>query len=380
MRLADFILGNTEAILAEWEVFARSTVAGATMDKLALRDHAEAILRATARDMVSAQTAAQQSAKSMGRDDAGEESVRLDGASEEHGVGRVGSGFDLAEVVSEYRALRASVIRLWRESGPDTDRRDLDDLTRFNESIDQSLTEAVLGYQRRINQSRQMFLAILGHDLRNPLHSMMMSGEALARSGQLDARHARMASQISASAAAMGGMINDLLDFTSTGLGVAIPLSPAAMDLGSLCREVVDETRAAQPERTLCFEASGDLTGEWDATRLRQVVSNLLGNAIQHGALDRPIALTASGEDADVVLAVRNEGPPIPPAAMVRLFDPLVRGAAPEQQMRRPGSIGLGLYIAREVVTAHGGTVDVASSAEGGTVFTVRLPRRGAGG
>jgi signal transduction histidine kinase len=382
MRLADFILGNTEAILAEWEVFARGTVAGATMDKLALRDHAAVILRATARDMMSAQTAAQQSAKSMGREDAGEESVRLDGASEEHGVGRVASGFDLAEVVSEYRALRASVIRLWRESGPDSDRRDLDDLTRFNESIDQSLTEAVLSYQRRINQSRQMFLAILGHDLRNPLNSMLMSGEALARSGQLDARLSRMASQISASAAAMGGMISDLLDFTSTGLGVAIPLAPAAMDLETLCREVVEETRAAHPECTLRFEAEGDLTGEWDATRLRQVVSNLLGNALQHGAQHCPVDLTVSGghgEDMDVVLTVRNDGPPILPDAMARLFDPLVRGSASGQQ-RRAGSIGLGLYIAREVVTAHGGTIEVTSSVEDGTVFTVRLPRRGAGG
>lgn len=175
----------------------------------------------------------------------------------------------------------------------------------------------------------------------------------------------------------MGGMINDLLDFTSTGLGAAMPLGPAAMDLGPLCREVVDETRAAHLARPVCFEAQGDLSGDWDAARLRQVVSNLVGNAFQHGAQDRPVALTASSKGADVVLEVRNEGPPIPPADMATLFDPLVRGSAPEGQKHRPsGSIGLGLYIARQVMAAHGGAIDVTSSADAGTVFTVRLPRR----
>ena len=179
MRLADFILANVEPILAEWEAFARGIWPGAKTDPLTLRDHAEDILRATARDMKSAQTTAQQSDKSKGEGDAGAGSESLDGASDVHAVGRVASGFDLLAVVAEYRALRASVIRLWRESSPDPDRRDLDDLTRFNESIDQSLTEAVRSYTERVDRSRQMFLAILGHDLRNPLNSVTMSAALL---------------------------------------------------------------------------------------------------------------------------------------------------------------------------------------------------------
>src|SRR6478735_3716166 len=117
MRLADFILANNEPILAEWEVFARSISAGAKMDVLALRDHAEDILRATALDMISLQSAAQQSDKSRGHRQHGEDSIALNGASEQHAVGRLGSGFNLMEVISEYRALRASVLRLWRDSG-----------------------------------------------------------------------------------------------------------------------------------------------------------------------------------------------------------------------------------------------------------------------
>jgi signal transduction histidine kinase len=305
-------------------------------------------------------------------------------ASEVHGAARVRAGFDLVAVVSEYRALRASVVRLWRESGPDPDLHDLDDLTRFNESIDQSLTKAVRSYTQRVDHSRQMFLSILGHDLRNPLNSLTLSAQALSRGAwgsQVDAESAEMLSHISTSATAMARMIDELLDFTRRGVGAAMPLSPAAMDLKRLCQEVIEEERAAHTARTLRFGPHGDLTGEWDAARLRQLVSNLLGNALQHGGGSSPVDLTVSAEGSHVVLEVRNEGPPIPPDDLPTIFDPLVRGSSPElQKQRRPGSMGLGLYIAREVVIAHGGTIDVKSSAEGGTVFTARLPRRHADG
>jgi signal transduction histidine kinase len=380
MRLADFILGNIEPILAEWEAFARTVWPGAQTDPRELRDHAADILRATAWDMKSAQSAAQQSDKSRGEGEDGAASARVDGASDEHAIGRVRSGFDLMTLVAEYRALRASVIRLWRESAPSPDLRDLEDLTRFNESIDQSLTEAVRSYTQRVDRSRQMFLAILGHDLRNPLHSIMMSADALAAAaGPTDPDASHLASRISASVTAMAGMINDLLDFTSTGLGAEMPLSPAAMDLTRLCHEVVEEMRVAHPTRTLRFEPPpGDLTGNWDAARLRQVVSNLLGNALQHGGVDGPVDLTVGTGTGggDVHVAVRNEGPPIPRDDLATIFDPLVRGSAQDARRRRPGSIGLGLYVAREVVAAHGGRIDVTSSAETGTVFTVHLPRR----
>ncbi|CAA9385443.1 MAG: hypothetical protein AVDCRST_MAG64-895 [uncultured Phycisphaerae bacterium] len=379
MRLADFILANLEPILVEWEAFACGIWPGPERDPRELRDHAADILRATAWDMKSAQTSSQQSDKSKGEGHAGRYSRRIDGASDVHAVGRVRSGFDLMAVVAEYRALRASVIRLWRESGPGPDLRDLEDVTRFNESIDQSLTEAVRSYTARVDESRQMFLAILGHDLRSPLNSMVLSAELLARTARLDAESSRLVSQISAGAGVMARMISDLLDFTGTGLGAPMPVAPAAMDVGDLCREVVDEVRAAHPTRTVTWRREGDLTGAWDAARLRQVLSNLLGNAIQHGGAGGAVDLAASGEGADVVLTVHNGGPPIPPEALGTIFEPLVRGASLESpQQRRPGSIGLGLYIAREVVAAHGGTIDVKSTPEAGTAFAVRLPRAAA--
>jgi signal transduction histidine kinase len=376
MRLADFILANVEPILVDWEAFARSIWPGDETDPTTLRDHAADILRATARDMKSAQSETEQSDKSKGEGEGGHSSDRVDSASDVHAVARVTSGFDLLSVVAEYRALRASVIRLWHADHANPDRHDVDDLTRFNESIDQSLTRALRSYTLRVERSRQMFLAILGHDLRNPVQSIGLAAHALALTCGLDAEAAQIANQIAASASAMSRMINDLLDFTRSGINAAMPLSPAAMDLERLCQEVVDEMRSSHPKSTLRVECHGQLTGEWDAPRLRQVISNLLGNALQHGDASAPVEIKVSGEASAIRIEVRNQGKPIPADALPTIFDPLVRVSnAQEHKQRYPGSIGLGLYIAREVVAAHGGTINVNSSPETGTVFTVRLPR-----
>ena len=259
--------------------------------------------------MESAQTATQQSDKSKGEGDAGKLSLRVDDASDVHAVDRARSGFDLLLVVAEYRALRASVIRLWRESAPYPDQHDLQDVIRFNESIDQSLTEAIRSYTQQVDQSRQMFLAILGHDLRNPLNAIILSAQVLSRTGQLDAKSSAMAGQISASGTAMARMISDLLDFTSPGLGAEMPLSPAPMNLQCLCQEVVDEMRAAHPAYTMHYQPTATLPGI-GTPRLRQVVSNLLGNAIQHGSQTEPVDLAVDVEGSNVRLTVRNGVPP----------------------------------------------------------------------
>jgi signal transduction histidine kinase len=174
----------------------------------------------------------------------------------------------------------------------------------------------------------------------------------------------------------MARMISDLLDYTRTRLGAGMPVSPAPMDLASLCRELFDEFRTAHPDRVIRFQSDGEQIGDWDSDRLRQAISNLFGNAVQHGAKNAPIELKLTGESSDVVVVVHNGGPPIPPGELPRIFEPLVRGASAEHPKRnRPGSIGLGLYIAREVARSHGGRIDVTSSQEAGTDFTVRLPR-----
>jgi signal transduction histidine kinase len=373
MRLADFILANIEPILADWESFARSLDPGRSMNSAALRDHAIDILRATARDMKTDQSLAQQTEKSQGHGHGGAASDRLDNASTVHGVGRVDSGFDVLEVVSEYRALRASVLRLWRASNSDPDVHDLDDITRFNESIDQSLTRAVAGYTRGIDQSRRMFLAILSHDLRNPLNAITLSAKvANSQVGPADSDAKPLLSAIMTSAEAMTHLVDDLLDFAQSGLGGAIPVRPELFELDVLCREVVNELRRAHPTRTIDCDCPDKLVGRWDAARIRQVLSNLLGNAIQHGSADAPVHLRVTASGGTVEIQVRNQGDAIPANQLRWIFNPLRRGTTAAATR---GSIGLGLYIAKAIVAAHHGTIDVTSTSEDGTCFTVRLPQ-----
>jgi hypothetical protein len=154
MRLGDFILANIEPILAEWETFARGIWPGPGTDPVELRDHAEAILGATVRDMAAPQSDGQQSEKSKGRGDDGHNSAEMVHASVQHADARVVSGFNLNDVVAEYRALRGSVLRLWRKSTSSASAEDLDELTRFNESIDQSLTMALTAYNLRASPTR----------------------------------------------------------------------------------------------------------------------------------------------------------------------------------------------------------------------------------
>jgi hypothetical protein len=376
MRLADFILANTHPILREWDIFARSIWPDAKASPLLLRDHAEAILRAAVADMRTAQTAPQELDKSKGDGSDGAASVKLDAASKDHALGRVRSGFDLIELVAEYRALRASVIRLWSESGPSTDAQSLADLTRFNESIDQSLTEAVRHFSEEMDRSREIFLGILGHDLRNPLNAMLLSAQSLAEI--TEGESADLAAQVIASGEAMAGMLSDFLDFTASRLGRGIPVVRKPMDLARLGREVVDECRAGLANGRIRLELEGNLEGEWDAGRLRQLLSNLIGNALQHGSDAAPIVVSLAGEPAQVVLQVKNDGEPIAEADLAIVFDPLVQGPPSQKKpRRRAGSMGLGLYIAREVVIAHGGLITVTSAAASGTVFKVSLPRHG---
>jgi signal transduction histidine kinase len=406
MRLAEFILANEEPILAAWESFARSIGAGKHLDQLTLRDHARQILQATARDMKSPQTVAERASRSKGKgiardysnfsDDfndgyggalgGGLSSVQvsahhsaLDGASDAHAVDRLGLGFDMLEVMSEYRALRASVLQLWRDSEPDADERDVEDLTRFNESIDQSLSKAAASYTKRVDQARDMFLAILGHDLRNPLGAISMSAQLLSLVTDDKEEIVECGATISKSATVMERMINDLLDYTRTRLGAGMPVKPAPMDLADLGRELIAEFRSAHPDREIGFRTVGDLNGLWDNDRIRQALSNLLGNAIQHSSAEFPVMLLLRGEEANVVLEVHNGGDPIPPGELPKIFDPLIRGSSAEHpKSNRPGSIGMGLYIAREVAKSHGGRIDVTSTVKEGTSFTVRLPREAA--
>ena len=374
MRLADFIATNFEPILAEWVAFAATSgPAARTMDLAGLRDHAVEMLKNVVTDLRTPQTDAEQAEKSKGNAEPGRDGPNT--AAAVHGAGRAESGFTLGEMVSEYRALRASVIRLWTEANGSLTGADLGDLMRFNEAIDQALAESVTRYTRDLDQSKEMFLAILGHDLRTPLGAVMTSSRFMLDTGNLDEPHLTLTTQILRSSTRMNHMVGDLLDFTRSRLGSGVPVVRRDTDLADVARHAVEEIAAAHRERVLHFETSGDLWGAWDAPRISQVLANLLSNAVQHGSAQTAVTVTALGEPEAVVLRVHNHGPAIPASELRGLFGPLKRLRSGESTTRDSGNLGLGLYIAERIVAAHGGTIDVDSSVHAGTSFTVRLPR-----
>ncbi len=371
MRLSEFILTERERILSEWEAFARTLMpASSGMSPSAIRDHGSEILDAVARDMEESQSGDEQSQKSKGKG-AGDD---VDAVGHIHAGLRLEAGFNLDQVISEYRALRASVIRLWDEALPTRAEDDWAQLTRFNESIDQMLTESVRSYTETVTRYRDQFLGILGHDLRNPLGAIVMSATFLSRAEDLGAKHVKSASRILNSAQRIGRLVDLLLDLTRTRLGAGIPIAPTPVELRGICRQVIDEMRAFHPDRELRLEAASEVHGTWDGDRLAQVVSNLVGNALQHGAAETPITVILRDEGQDAVLAVHNLGEPIPANARASIFEPMVR-RTPNQEEVLTTSLGLGLYIVHEVVAAHHGKVEVDSSSKAGTTFTVRLPR-----
>jgi PAS domain S-box-containing protein len=222
---------------------------------------------------------------------------------------------------------------------------------------------------------RERFIGILGHDLRNPLNAISLSARALRRRSAHGSNPQQLAQRIETSAARMGTMISDILDLTRARLSGGIPLNLAPADLGAVCRQVVEELTAAWPERFITVDVDGPMDGVWDADRLAQVLSNLVGNALEHGAQDAPVMLRCLEQDGRVALEVHNPGAPIPAPQLATLFDPFRQAGTAREHGRRRGGLGLGLFIVREIVQAHGGSVHVSSSERDGTTFTVLLPR-----
>lgn len=375
MRLSEFMLAHREQILSEWVAFARSCLIPAGHTDLAmLRDHASEMLDAIAADLNTKQTKSEQVDKSEGKSDA-EPDSGPDTAAQSHGAARADSGFTVEQMVSEYRALRATVIRLWINTAGELGRQDLDDLVRFNEAIDQALAESTSRFTKNLDQSKEMFLAMLGHDLRTPLGAIMGSAHGIMNATEFPETLRKKASLIVSSSRRMNGLLGDLLDFTRSRLGRGIPIVRADMDLAKIGRQTVDEIAALHPTHVLNFEATGELQGQWDSARVHQALSNVINNAVQHGSDTSPVNVSIRGHANDVELVVQNQGPVIPTNELDKIFDPMHRIEGDKPVAPRD-NLGLGLYITDMIVTAHGGTIGVESSEAKGTTFTMRLPKR----
>lgn len=375
MRLADFILSNRAAILAEWDAFAKTcSPASGSMGLAALSDHASEMLTVIAEDLKTPQGGHEQSEKSKGNAPAPDTSERT--AAEKHGTGRAESGFTIDEMVAEYRALRASVVRLWTRGQGEITSTDLEDLTRFNEAIDQSLTESVERFTQDLDKSKEMFLAMLGHDLRTPIGAVMTSAKFMLETNELVEPHLTLTTRIVSSTARMNQMVGALLDFTRSRLGGGIPIDRASLNMGKVVHDVVNEIKAAHPDRKIEIDARGSLTGQWDCARMSQVLSNLVVNAIEHGSDRTVVTIAVHGDDKEVHVSIHNRGAAIPEEEMDGLFNAMKRQGASDKAAGPSANLGLGLYIADQIMRAHKGSIDVKSSEEAGTTFTVHLPRQ----
>jgi signal transduction histidine kinase len=221
---------------------------------------------------------------------------------------------------------------------------------------------------RAVAEFRELFIGIVGHDLRNPLSSIVMAAGLLLQRGRLDDQDAWTAARIVSSSQRMTRLISRLLDLTRVRLGGGLPIEPVPTDLHEVCRNVVEEFEA-----TIQLEVEGDMMGTWDGDRLAQVLSNLTGNAIEYARRGTAVMVKARAEGADVVVEVSNEGDPIPADVLPFIFEPFRR--AKQREKSATGNLGLGLYIAKQIVLAHGGTLET-HSADGMTVFVMRLPRQ----
>jgi signal transduction histidine kinase len=372
------MMSHRDQILSEWVTFARSCLTTPeAMDLAELRDHASEMLDAIAADLNTPQTRLEQADKSEGKSDAEPDSPSPDTAAQSHGAARAESGYTVEQMVSEYRALRASVTRLWMDTGGQLTRQDLDDLVRFNEAIDQALAESTSRFTQDLEHSKEMFLAMLGHDLRTPLGAIIGSAHIMVNIQGLPETALRRALLILNSGQRMNALVGDLLDFTRSRLGHGIPIVRADLDIARVCRQTVEEIAALHPQRVVNFDASGPVHGRWDRGRITQAFSNVISNAVQHGSDQTPINVVVRGSADDVEVAVQNWGPVIARTELDKIFDPMHR-IEDDKPVAPRENLGLGLYITERIVAAHDGSITVESSEENGTTFTIRLPTGGA--
>jgi signal transduction histidine kinase len=272
------------------------------------------------------------------------------------------------------QAAEAGRLRAERERNEANVDRVQAEADRYRAEADRDRAEQSRATAEDERRAVELLMAVLAHDLRNPLGAISTSAQRLRRTGSFQREQDRRAvDRIASSVARVTRMVDQLLDFERIRSAGGIPVQARIVSLAEICREVIDEIRHVHPDRQVLLKISGDSEGFWDADRLAQVVDNLITNGLQYGARDRPVEVSISSEEGRVLLEIENRGMALDAEAQRAMFDPFHRLSD-----RTPG-LGLGLFIVQQIVLAHHGTIDVESSDAEGTVFVVNLPR-GVGG
>ncbi|MGK3989340.1 sensor histidine kinase [Sorangium sp. So ce136] len=300
-------------------------------------------------------------------------------AAKVHVAHRLAQRYSLAEELRELAVLRSVIIDMFAR-----ERVILGDgeAQLVHSALDEVMVTAAVEVERTSSAElrgdvvlRELFIAVLGHDLRTPLSAIRFATAALLKREDVTAAVARLVQRIAASNDRAVRMVEDMLDMTRVRCHGGLPVEPKPVDLRSICRQAVVEIELAHPEHTICLDAQGDGHGTWDPGRMEQLMSNLIGNAVDYSPPEEPVRVELRGQDEAVVLEVSNRGNPIPPELLPVIFDPFRRGDQQHADLRRSNGLGLGLFIAKAIVDAHGGSIEVTSTPEQGTTFRVMLPR-----
>jgi signal transduction histidine kinase len=364
--IADFVRENLRAILHDWDtVAAQMQPAADDLDRDELRDFAQSLLM----DVLVAMPSADGSNVRM--TDEGWPAQALTRSSREHAEDRLGQGFTIAQLMIEYRALRWHVVTRWSEQVQGLVASEVcEEIKRFDAALDKSLVESVQWFHEQLNESRDLLLGALAHDLRNPLAVSLHTAQLLRKNSDQSSRSTEGLSRISEACTRMQRLIDDVLDFARLRFGLALPIKRERLALYDCIMRCTQELYSIAPDGRIEFEHDGDLIGSWDPARMDQLLMNLLTNAVRHAPNGEPVRVHARGDQASIRFTVHNRGDPIPPELHQHVFEPMRQGTDTPV-----GAAGLGLYIARQIVLAHGGSITFDSTADEGTTFDVMLPR-----
>jgi signal transduction histidine kinase len=378
LRLADFIVSEKELILQEWETFARTLKPAAVdMTHKELRNHAALLLTFIAKDISTSQSAEQQFEKSHGEE--GEEKSDCG-----HGIARLESNFTIEQLVSEYRALRSSVLRLWSQSRPLTCATDIDDIIRFDEAIDQLLAASVFTFaeaKRKVEDAekdrRSNFLAMLGHELRNPLSPISSAATILKKADRDSPVIDKVSDIISRQVSHMAGLIDDLLDVSRVTRGM-IEIKLEVVDLKQVIEHAVEQVEPqiqARRQKLLVTTPPEPAIVQVDKKRIVQIITNLLANATKYTPEEGHVQLKVKLRKNDVVISIEDNGAGMAPDFIPQAFELFAQAVRTPD--RSQGGLGLGLALVKNLVELHGGQVACSSEGLGkGSQFTVRLPRQ----
>jgi len=355
MSLPHFIHESLDDILAEWERDCGATPA--RVEPAARRQHFGKVLRAVADEMKRLPPSASAPGAAMAEEE-------TPGSPHSHA----------GQLVEDYASLRASVIRQWRRKHPSPSASDLDDLVRFNEAMDRSLAELTATFSPSESQPHALFLGVLNHELRTSVASILMSAQVLTHRSTPGSPEAKAAQRILRSCQQVRQTLDALSDFTTVRLGEHLEIDRVRDDIGVLCRQALDAFARVDPERRIRLSADGDPGGDWDQVRIREAIGALIGNAARFASRGSTVSIAVDGTAAnEVTVTVHGDGTPIDVETLQTIFDPVARV---ESENATYAGLGLGLFMVRKVVDAHGGRVSVEASPEHGTTFTVVLPRQ----